>query len=57
MTATPRRNHTVTAGYLGRFARNGRIAVHRTDGNTHDYPHEIERKMSTPGQLIELPEA
>lgn len=33
MTSTPRRNHTVTAGYIGRFARNGRVIVHRQDGS------------------------
>jgi Protein of unknown function (DUF4238) len=34
MMSTPRRHHTVTAGYIGRFARRGRVVVHRTNGST-----------------------
>jgi hypothetical protein len=31
-TSTHRRNHTVTAGYLGRFAKDGHVTVHRVTG-------------------------
>lgn len=36
MATTPERHHTITAGYLDRFARKGRVAVHRTDGSTRE---------------------
>jgi hypothetical protein len=36
MATTPERHHTITAGYLDRFSRKGRVAVHRTDGSTFE---------------------
>lgn len=36
MTTTPERHHTITAGYLGRFARKGRVLLSRTDGSTSE---------------------
>ncbi len=42
MTGAPRRNHTVSAGYLSRFAKGGRLTVHHaTRGTREDGPRAV----------------
>ncbi len=42
MTTTPRRHHTVSAGYIGRFSRAGRVSVHHaTEGVSEKRPQVV----------------
>lgn len=42
MTTTPKRHHTVSAGYIGRFARTGRVTVHHaTEGVSERRPRTV----------------
>ncbi len=36
MTTTPKRHHTVSAGYIGRFAHNHRVSVHKVTGGVSE---------------------
>lgn len=36
VTTTPKRHHTVSAGYIGRFAHNRRVSVHQVTGGVSE---------------------